>query len=175
MAQRPARSRSRRALVAWRRGAIERMRRSRAATLSLLARLPEAAIRQPRTPRAWSIKDVLAHIAGWEEEGARRLELIARGRGDRIRFFDTMPEVDAFNARVVGTARRTPLPRLVARLARARVRLLRALQTLPSDALADPAHELPVVVWLREFAWTHERAHRGEIRAWWRMHRGARQ
>jgi len=28
-----------------------------------------------------------------------------------------------------------------------------------------------VVAWLREFAWTHEAAHRRESRAWWRAHR----
>ena len=172
MAHRP-RPRSRRSLVAWRHQAIARMRRSRVATLRLLARLPAAAVQEPRTQGAWSVKDVLAHIAAWEAEGARRLALIARGRGDRIRFYDTMPEVDAFNARAVRAARRLPLARVLGRLAGTRARLLEALGALPPRALADPGHELPVVVWLREFAWTHERAHRGAIRAWWRTRRRA--
>ncbi len=171
MTRRSDSPRSPSSLAAWRRQALERMRRSRAATLALLARLPEDAVRRPRTQGAWSIKDILAHIAAWEEEGARRLELIARGRGARIRFYDTMAEVDRFNARAVAAARRTPLPALLRRLERARARLVRALRRLPPRALADPAHELPVVVWLRQFAWTHERAHRGEIRAWWRSRR----
>lgn len=165
------RARSPRALAAWRRRALAHMSRSRAATLALLARLPEEAVLRPRTQGAWSVRDVLAHIAAWEEEGTRRLELIARGRGDRIRFYDTMAEVDRFNARAVAAARRTPLPALLRRLDRARARLLRALRGLPPRALADPAHELPAVIWLREFAWTHERAHRVEIRAWWRRQR----
>jgi len=165
------RARSPRALAAWRRQALAHMSRSRAATLALLARLPEEAVLRPRTQGAWSVRDVLAHIAAWEEEGTRRLELIARGRGDRIRFYDTMAEVDRFNARAVAAARRTPLPALLRRLDRARARLVRALRGLPPRALADPAHELPAVIWLREFAWTHERAHRVEIRAWWRRQR----
>jgi len=160
-----------RSLAAWRRDAIGRMTRSRAQTLALVARLPEEAIRRPRTQGAWSIQDVLAHLAAWEAEGTRRLRLIARGRGDRIRFYDTRPEVDRFNARAVAVARRTSLAALLRTLARTRARLVGALRGLPSRALADPTHQLPVCVWLREFAWTHEEAHRDAIRAWWGAHR----
>jgi hypothetical protein len=167
-------SRVGRSAAAWRRHAIARMARSRTATLALLGRLPADAIERPRTLGGWSVRDVLAHIVAWEEEGARRLDLIRRGRGDRIRFYDTMPEVDRFNARAVAGARRTSLPRLLGRLARSRLRLLAALRRLPPRALVDPTHELPVVVWLREFAWTHEEAHRREIRAWWAAARGGR-
>jgi uncharacterized damage-inducible protein DinB len=150
------------------------MTASRAATLRLLARLPAAALARPRTQGAWSIKDVLVHIAAWEEEGARRLEAIRRGRGHGIRFYDTMAQVDRVNARAVRAARRLSAARVVARLARARARLARALARVAPGQLADPAHELPVVAWLREFAWTHETAHRREIRAWWRASRPPR-
>jgi hypothetical protein len=160
-----------RSLAAWRRQAIARMTRSRRATLALLARLPEEAILRPATQGAWSIKDVLAHIAAWEEEGAGRLALIARGQAGRIRFYDTMAEADRFNARAVRAARRLGLSALYRRLGRARARLVAALRRLPPLALADPTHEWPAFAWLREFAWTHEEAHRREIRAWWRVAR----
>lgn len=147
------------------------MDRSRAATLRLLARIPEEAVLRPRALGDWSIKDALAHIAAWEEEGTRRLALIARGRGDRIVWYDTMAEVDRFNAAAVRAARRLSLPATLRRLARARAALVSALKRLPPRALADPAHDLPVTTWLREFAWTHETAHRQEIREWWRRQR----
>jgi hypothetical protein len=151
------------------------MTRSRAATLHLLRAIPPAALRRPGTQGAWCILDVLAHIAAWEAEGARRLGLIARGRGDRIRFYDTMPEVDRFNARAVRAARRLGPTAGLRRLGAARTRLLTALRRVPARALADPRHALPVVAWLREFAWTHEANHRQEIRRWWReQRRGAR-
>lgn len=162
-----------RALAAWRRRAIERMARSRAATLRLVATLPQELANQPGAVGAWSVKDVLVHLAAWEAEGARRLALIARGRGDRIRFYDTRAEVDRFNARAVRAGRRWSLRQVLGRLARARDRLLATLRRVPVRALADRRHELPVVVWLREFAWAHETAHRREIRAWWRARRGA--
>jgi hypothetical protein len=147
------------------------MTRSRAATLTLVRRLPPAALRQPRTQDAWSIRDVLVHIAAWEAEGARRLALIARGRGDRIVWYDTPAELDAFNARVVRAARGLGLPAIFRRLAATRGRLVAALGRLPPLALGDPAHALPVTRWLREFAWTHEEEHRRVIRAWRRAAR----
>ena len=154
--------------LAWKRRAIARMQRSRAVTLRLLARLPVEAMLRPRTQGAWSIKDVLAHIAAWEAEGAERLRLIGRGRADRVRFFDDMAEADRYNARAVAAAQRTSLPAMLRRLSRARAALIAALRALPPEALRDPSHRYPVVVWLPEFAWTHEEGHVHDIRAWWR-------
>jgi uncharacterized damage-inducible protein DinB len=144
------------------------MTRSRAATLRLLGRIPEAEIRRPRTQGAWSIHDVLAHIAAWEEEGTRRLRLLARGQGDRMVWYETMAEADRYNARAVRAARQTTPAAMLRRLARARAALVAALRRLPPRALGDPTPGLPVTAWLREFAWTHEASHRDEMRAWWR-------
>ncbi len=162
------------ALTAWRRRAIRRMTRSRAETLALVRRIPAATLRRPWTQAAWSVRDVLVHIAAWEAEGGRRLGQIARGAGDRIVWYDTAAEMDAFNARVVRAGRRLGSRAVLRRLAAARARLLRGLRRLPAVALADPAHALPVTRWLREFAWTHEEAHRREIRAWARRRRATR-
>ena len=163
--RRPAR-RSSAGLAAWRQHAVRQMTHSRARTLALVGRIPPDALRQPRTQSAWSIRDVLVHIAAWEAEGTRRLELIARGRGDRIVWYDTAAELDTFNARVVRAARRLGDSAILRRLAATRARLVRALRRLPPSALDDPRHALPVTRWLREFAWTHETAHRRAIRAW---------
>jgi hypothetical protein len=165
------RRRSPGALAAWRRRFLERIGRSRAATLALLARMPRDAVGRPRSQGAWSIRDVVALVAAWEEEGTRRLALIARGQPERMVWYETMAEADRFNARAVRAARRVPWPRLLGRLARARADLVRALRRLPAPALGDPAHALPVTVWLTEFALTHEQGHRRAIRAWWAAER----
>jgi hypothetical protein len=104
--------------------------------------------------------------------GARRLALVARGRGDRIVWYDTPAELDAFNARVIRAGRRLGLRRVLRGLAAARALLLRG--RLPATALADPAHALPVTRWLRGFAWTHEGEHRRKVRAWERTAAGGR-
>ncbi|MGH7453057.1 MAG: DinB family protein [bacterium] len=154
-------------LPSWRQQAIRRMTRSRESTLKFLAHLSESKILQPRTQGKWSIKDVLAHIAAWEEEAVRRLDLILRGRGDQIVFYDDIKEVDRFNARAVTRARKTSLPALLKRLARVRERLIERFLQLPLEALNDPSHRYPVKIWLPEFAWTHEREHLRRIREWW--------
>jgi DinB superfamily len=161
-----ARTRSPRSLARWRQRFVERIGRSRAATLALVARMPQELATRPRSQGAWSVKDLLAHIAAWEEEGIQRLRLIARGHPERVVWYETMAEVDRYNARAVRAARTASLPRLLIQLARTRAGLVRALRRLPPPALADPTHALPVTVWLEEFAFTHERGHRKEVRAW---------
>src|SRR5262249_42272353 len=104
-------------LLAWRHYPIRHVTPSPPRTLAPVARIPAAAFRRPRTQDAWSIRDVLVHIAAWEAEGARRLALIARGRGDRIVWYDTAAELDAFNARVIRDARRLGRGAILRRLA----------------------------------------------------------
>lgn len=160
-----------RSLAAWRRDAIRRMEASRRATLAFLAQLPEREIVRPRAQGTWSVKDVLAHIAAWEEEGVHRLALIARRQGHRIHFYDDMREVNRFNSRAVAAVRSMRLSTLLSRAARVRRRLIEALRRLPPHALRDPSHEVPVTGWLPAFAWTHEQNHLREIRARWRRRR----
>jgi len=159
-------------LRAWREGAIERMTRSREATLRLLDGVPERELLRSRTQGHWSIKDVLAHIAAWEGEAVLRFALIAQGRGERIFFYDADPRaVDRFNARAVAAARHLSLGGVLRRLARVRQRLIVRLRRLPPTSLRDPGHRYPVTAWLPEYAWTHERQHRRRLRGWWRDRR----
>ena len=162
-------------LGAWREGAIQRMTRSREATLRFLAGVPERELLRSRTQGRWSVKDVLAHVAAWEGEAVRRFALIARGRGDRILFYDADPRlVDRFNARAVAAARSMTLGGVLRRLARVRHRLIERLRRLPAVSLRDPAHRYPVTSWLPEYAWTHERQHLRRLRGWWKGRRAGK-
>jgi len=144
------------------------MAASRASTLALVARLPEREIRRPHTQDRWSVKDVLVHLLSCDEETLRRLRLIARGRGDRIQWFESMAHADRFNAGAVGRGRRLGLRSVLSRLARVRAALIDALERLPVEVLADPSHGYPVVGWLPAPGWSHEQDHAREIRTWWR-------
>jgi hypothetical protein len=104
----------------------------------------------------------------------RRLQLIARGRGDRIHWFEDMADADRFNARTVARARRLGLRAVLGRMARVRADLIRRLERLPVEALRDPSHDYPVTEWLPAPGWSHEREHLSEIKAWWRTRRAAR-
>jgi uncharacterized damage-inducible protein DinB len=151
----------------WKQQAIRRMTRTRAATLKFLARVPKAEVVKAGTQGQWSIKDVLAHIAAWEQEGAKRLQLIRRGQSDKIVFYDDLQGAHGFNARAVARARRLSLSSLMDRLEAVRERLIDELTRLPSTSLNDPTHRYPVIAWLPEFAWTHEQDHLRRLRQWW--------
>lgn len=156
-------------LAKWRERAIKRMERSRQTMLSFLARLPGREIVRPRTQGEWSVKDVLAHCVAWEVEAIRRLQLIARGQGQRIHYYDDMREADRFNANAVRKARAKSLSALLREAAQVRRRLVETLHRLPPRAIDDSTHRFPVTAWLPEFAWTHEQAHLKEIKKWWSM------
>ena len=147
------------------------MKATRAATLALVAGIPESEILRSRTQGRWSVKDVLAHLLSCVEETIVRFRLIARGRASRTHWFESMADADRFNARSVTRLRRVGLRPLLRRMARAHAGLIASFQSLPVRSLHDPAHAYPVVEWLPAPGWSHEREHRAEVRAWWRRRR----
>jgi hypothetical protein len=160
-ARRPA------SLATWRRQAARRMTASRRETLAFVSRLPEDQILRPLTQDRWSVKDVLGHLLACDEETARRLRLIAHGRGDRIHWFESMADADRFNARSVARLRTRGVRALLRRMAEVRAALVADFRRLPAASLHDPAHAYPVTEWLPAPGWSHEREHLAEIRAWW--------
>jgi len=154
-------------LGTWRRDAARRMAASRRETLAFVTRLPEREVLRARTIDRWSVKDVLGHLLACDEETARRFRLIARGRGDRIAWFESMADADRFNARTVARLRRVSLRAVLRRRERVGAELLRQFRRLPVASLRDPSHAYPVTEWLPAPGWSHERDHLAEIRAWW--------
>jgi uncharacterized damage-inducible protein DinB len=161
-------SRQSASLTRWRRQAVRRIAASRRATLAFVAGLPVRETLRPRTQDRWSIKDVLAHLLACDEETVRRFQLIARGHGDRILWFESMAHADRFNAKSVARSRRLSLRTLLRRRERVGARLITGLERLPAAALRDPSHEYTVVQWLPAPGWTHEQEHLSEVKAWWR-------
>src|SRR5262249_43418444 len=157
----------------WRRDAVRRMTTSRRETLSFVRHVPEAEIVRPRTIGEWSVKDVLAHLLACDEETAKRFQLIARGRADRITWFDSMAYADRFNARTVARLRKVGLGALLRRLRHVRATLVRDFRRLPTASLRDPTHAYPVTEWLPAPGWSHERDHLAEVRAWWNRQKRA--
>lgn len=147
---------------------------TRRSTLAFLGKLPEREILRPRTQDRWSVKDVLAHLVGCDEETMRRFRLIARGQGDRIHWFESMADADRFNARSVARLRRLGLRALLHRMDRVHADLVAWFKRLPAASLKDPSHAYPVVEWLPAPGWSHEQEHLSEIRAWWQGRRTAR-
>ena len=159
-------------LAKWRSQAVTRIQATRRSTLAFIARLPEAELLRPRTQDDWSVKDLLGHLTSCDEETVRRFKLIARGRGDRIVWFN-MAIANEFNARTVAQKRRLGLAALHRRMARAHADVIDWLQRLPVDSLEDPAHAYTVVSWLPVPGWRHEQHHIGDAKARWQAQRKA--
>jgi hypothetical protein len=99
------------------------------------------------TPAEWTAKEMLAHVAFWEEavEGAVR----ARFRGEDMSRWtfgsgwspgdDPWPRADVHNAREAAWARAQPASAVLARLDRAHAGMVAFLTTVPDDEIA--AHE----------------------------------
>ncbi|MFN8639910.1 MAG: hypothetical protein U0360_10775 [Dehalococcoidia bacterium] len=115
--------------------------------------------------RRWSLHDIAAHIAVWQDAAARGLEQIARGEAPDIEGWDG--DDDAYNAATVDLFASAPWPEVVSALRHARERhesAARALATSPVDLEADPARRL---LWLPS---THDGEHVPAILEWRARH-----
>jgi hypothetical protein len=83
----------------------------------------------------WSVKDILAHIAGWLREGTKALEGLARGEQGTEESLDD--DVDARNARFVEEWRDASVQEVQTELHLAKNVFARALRALPEERFAE--------------------------------------
>lgn len=112
-----------------------------------------------RTPTGWTYKDLLAHVAAWEEEAARRLRVVRAG--EDIPSFSSDAEIDAFNARAVRERRLVGPEAILDELEAAHRQLVRLIADLPTELLADPRAQR----WIAGNTFGHYGEHRDELAA----------
>lgn len=107
----------------------------------------------------WSLKDHVAHLARWFEEGGRAIEA-QRATGA----WETGPEdgLDAWNAREADAARLLPPAQAIERFDAGRARLTRIVRSMAPDELASPEGG----DWAFECLHGHVRAHLAMIGPW---------
>ncbi|HEV8535027.1 MAG TPA: maleylpyruvate isomerase N-terminal domain-containing protein [Candidatus Limnocylindria bacterium] len=105
---------------------------------SALEALPRERFGEP-TAAGWSLKEIVAHLAAWEETVAPRLSRVLEGRGD-----PWSEDVDGFNARLREEVRSKSAEEMFARWGAAHARVLDAVESLPEDA-EKLAHD--VIAW----------------------------
>ena len=84
-------------------------------------------------PAGWTLKDVLAHLAGWEEIC---LDRVARLRAGEWKQYGD-PDTDAKNAEIVAASRGATVPDLLKRWADAHAKVVALVGSLTGDELAD--------------------------------------
>lgn len=115
----------------------QRVREGRAALDARLAPLSEAQITTAHPPVGWNIKDVMAHIAFWEDYACQRLSEATRGEKPRLLGDIDEAEVDRINQEALEAGRARSLDAVQADFARTHRDLLAAIDAVPDDE-SDP-------------------------------------
>lgn len=126
--------------------------------------ISDADMSRPGTAGDWSLKDVFAHIAAWEEEAARRINEIVQGNGSALTW-PTRDEEDEFNADAVEKSRGTTLDRVMKRLEECHQDLMDMLASF-GDELVTADTEVKAAEWVPGWTYMHYQHHAPEI---WQM------
>ncbi len=121
-----------------------------------------------RTPAGWTYRDLIAHVAAWEQLTARRLATF-RDTGDQ-----TLPaaagDVDAFNERVVEAHRLVGAEALTDELDTAHRALVREVTALSDEQVSRDVRDTPwgpagwVVTIVAGNSYGHYEEHEEELR-----------
>jgi uncharacterized protein (TIGR03083 family) len=142
---------------------------TRWAELASAARgLTEEELAEPSTVGPWSIKDLLAHIAAWEQEGARRIDEIVNGNGATLSWPDRDQE-NAFNAAAVADSLDRSVDQVVKRLEEAHRDFMDMLASFGDEVILAEL-EVPAVEWIPGWTYLHYQEHAPQIWA----HKNAR-
>ena len=119
------------------------------------------------TPVGWTYRDLLAHVAAWEDLTARRLRTFRES--GRQTLAEEARDTDAFNARVVEAHRLVGPEALLDELDTAHRRLAREIQHLTDEQVAADVRDTPwgpaswVVAIVAGNTYGHYAEHRQEL------------
>ena len=125
------------------------------------AGLTEAKLTEPGVMETWSVKDILAHMAIWEEEALTYLPLIMQGR--KPPRYSQQGGIDAFNAKMIEQKRGLTLAEVLQVQEETHRHLIDYLQSVPEVQFAT---ETPFRHRLRLDTYSHYLLHSRAIRTW---------
>jgi hypothetical protein len=121
-------------------------------------------ILRPQSIGDWSLKDLIAHVAAWEEEAARRIDEIIRGNGASLTW-PTKEEEDAFNEAAVSASQGLSIDQVIKRLEDCHQDVIDMLASF-GDELATADIEVPAGEWVPGWTYLHYQNHLPDI---WRL------
>lgn len=130
-----------------------------------LAEVDAELVTVPGVVGDWSVRDLVVHVAAWDEHGTAALELATSGRGEDFAY--STSDTDAENDRIEAEALRTSPSEALAREERAFAEFRSAIAAL-DPALLD--HQLgngdSVEAVIRYDGADHYAEHAEHVRAW---------
>ena len=158
---------------------IETLRAARADWEALIARVDAARLTEPGAEDAWSVKDVLAHVAAYERWTADQLAGLLRGETGMMASsalpdapsMDSKDDRDRRNEAIFEAHHRHSLARVRAEAREAFARLLELIGQLPEEALAERRRYrwtggLALAQAIASDSYEHYAQHAPAIRAW---------
>jgi len=111
----------------------------------------------------WSVRDIVAHIAGWHQEMGPALERLTRGERPIPTGVSYDDNVDAWNERFAAARRSTAAADVLLELDKSHEYFLKVAAAVPTERL-QPGKTAWKIVDLN--GGHHYRQHREQIRAW---------
>jgi cobalamin-dependent methionine synthase I len=141
-----------------------RMHEVRDDLLATLTEISDEEFLLPETFNAWSLRDVVAHLIGWERIGIGRIALIKKNVEPAAY---TPQDLDQINDEFVRTINSTEKSDLVDQLVEIRKDFELVISTVTQEEFEKEWAILPSIkVWLPEYAYAHEASHLKKIKAW---------
>ena len=109
----------------------------------------------------WCAKDIMGHIASWDEFTVSDLRRIARGRLPCLAAFRE-PDVDSWNAFLMRPRRLFPVAQTRAEFEEARAEMVAAMKDLPEGLLAQGQMVRNIFAIMAN----HEKDHARQVREW---------
>jgi hypothetical protein len=132
------------------------------ALVSSYADMPDSELLRPGVTGAWSVKDIILHVASWEEESLTHLPIVLAG-GRPPRYSVTHGGIDAFNAQTTERNRNVSVGEAFRQRDETHRRLIAFIQTVPEDQIVPDTR---VRRRLRLDTYGHYPKHAEAIRRW---------
>ena len=137
--------------------------------VALADSLPADELERPGVVAAWSVKDLLGHMAFWANKAAGDLRLLAGERAEEIETPSGQQATDEWNDREYQRRRDLPLSQVRAEWEKSFEDARQALAAAPEDVLWQEVKGWPQAVRFREDTYVHYREHAEQVRAWQRQ------
>jgi uncharacterized protein (TIGR03083 family) len=139
----------------------------RAELEAVLAQIPAERMTDPALPNGWSVKDLVAHLAAWEQRAGDLSHILAAGREVE----DGVSDFNEFNARVYIENRERSLEDVLRTEPEAFLRLRNVAEKFSETDLFDPARfafldGMPLMQLIANNSYGHYEEHMGDLRAW---------
>lgn len=141
---------------------LKRLEASWAEFTCSYAGLSPAELAEPGVTKAWSVRDIIAHVTTWEEEALRCLAVILDGRRPP-RYSTQYGGIDAFNAMMSAQKRDLPLEEILSQQDEVHRRIVDLIERAPEEHLAGESRFRRR---LRLDTYGHYAIHANAIRHW---------